>query len=64
MAELMTIDKLVEICEREYKRGMATAKPYNFDFGYATAFKLCLSFAKELKNDSHPYDTKIIQEVK
>lgn len=47
----MTIDKLIEICDREYKRGMSTAFSSKFDEGYAHAMRLCLSFAKELKND-------------
>lgn len=45
----MTIDKLIEICEREYKRGMHTASSSKFDEGYAHAMRLCLSFARELK---------------
>ena len=49
--ETMTLDKLIDICGREHKRGLATAKYSKYDDGYATAFKLCLSFAKELKQE-------------
>ena len=49
----MTIDRLVEICEREYKRGAYTEKYSRFDAGYAAAFKLCLSFAKEIKENEN-----------
>lgn len=46
---IMTVDKLIEICEREYKRGIHTASSSKFDEGYAHAMRLCLSFARELK---------------
>lgn len=47
--EKMTIDKLIEICESQYKRGAATAKYSKYDQGYANAFRLCLTFAKQVK---------------
>lgn len=48
-SDRMTIDKLIEICKREYERGMHTAGSSKFDEGYSHAMRLCLSFARELK---------------
>ncbi len=59
----MTIDKLIEICERERGRGQHAAQYSRFDDGYASAFKLCLSFAKELK-DNYFREDLVMRKIK
>lgn len=51
MMPKMTPDLLIDICEKQYDRGAATARNSAYDHGYADAFKMCLSFAKELKEE-------------
>lgn len=49
--DVMTVDKLIEICNREYERGLHTAKSSKFDEGYAYAMKICLFLAQDLKKN-------------
>ena len=55
----MRKQKLVEICEREYIRGEKSVKVnlkgekvFDYNKGYADAFKLCLALAKELPEEN------------
>ena len=46
----MTIDELIEICERESKRLEKTPKKRSeFDYGYTVAYEQCLRLAREVK---------------
>lgn len=48
----MTLDKLIEICEQEYKHGMEHANYYNYEAGYAAAFRIVLNLAQAVKEHS------------
>lgn len=45
----LTLDEFISILEREYNRGMYTAKYSKFDEGYAYAMKICIMLAKSIK---------------
>ena len=48
----MTLDRLIEICEQEYRYGMQRANYYNYEAGYAAAFRIVLNLAQALKLQS------------
>ena len=45
----LTLNGFISILEREYDRGMYTAKQSKFDEGYAYAMKLCIMLAKGIE---------------